>query len=278
MTETHFEIFQWVNVPLLAFIFGALIGSFLNVVVYRLPRRKSIAFPPSACSSCNVLISRYDNIPILSWLLLRGRCRSCKASISPRYIYVEVSTAALFALITWKFPPKSLVTGIDLVALLYLASISIALALIDLETHTLPNRIVLPSYLVGAVLMGASAIARGDFYPFERGLLGAAVMWSSYFLMAMAYGGGMGFGDVKTAGALGLFLGYLGWKVLIVGAFSAFILGGVFALALIATKKVKLRSGIPFGPWMLIGAWIGIFLGGVIAEGYSNLFGFTQVM
>ena len=163
-------------------------------------------------------------------------------------------------------------------ALLYLAAMSIALALIDIETHTLPNRIVFPSYLVGTLFIGASAIARGDFYLFERGILGAALMWSLYFLMAMAYGGGMGFGDVKTAGVLGLFLGYLGWKVLIVGAFSAFILGGVFALALIVTKKVKLRGGIPFGPWMLIGAWIGIFLGGAIAQGYLNLFGFAQVI
>jgi leader peptidase (prepilin peptidase)/N-methyltransferase len=103
-------------------------------------------------------------------------------------------------------------------------------------------------------------------------------MWSLYFVMAMVYSGGMGFGDVKTAGALGLFLGYLGWKVLIVGAFSAFILGGVFSIALIVTKKAKIQSGIPFGPWMLFGAWIGIFLGGGIAQGYLNLFGLTQVI
>lgn len=263
---------------ILAFVFGALIGSFLNVVVYRLPRKKSIVRPQSACTSCNVVISGYDNIPIFSWILLKGKCRSCKSSISPRYVFVEIGTATLFALITWKFAPKSLATTLDLIALLYLAAISIALALIDLETHTLPNRIVLPSYLVGLLLLGASAVASANFYPLERGLLGAVLLWGVYFIMAMAYGGGMGFGDVKTAGALGLFLGYLGWKVLIVGAFSAFLLGGIFALVLMATKRAKLHSGIPFGPWMLIGAWIGIFLGGAIAQGYLNLFGFSQVI
>ncbi len=263
---------------IIGFIVGALIGSFLNVVVYRVPRKKSIVRPPSACTSCNVVISGYDNIPILSWLLLRGKCRNCNCSIPPKYLFIEIGTATLFALITWKFAPKSLATTLDLIALLYLAAISIALALIDLETHTLPNRIVLPSYLVGIFLLGASAIASANFYPFIRGILGAIILWSLYFIMAMAYGGGMGFGDVKTAGALGLFLGFLGWEVLIVGAFSAFLLGGVFALALIVTKRVKLHSGIPFGPWMLMGAWVGIFLGGAIAQGYLDLFGFSQVI
>jgi leader peptidase (prepilin peptidase)/N-methyltransferase len=137
---------------------------------------------------------------------------------------------------------------------------------------------VLPSYVVGTILMGASAIATGNFYSFERALIGAMVLWSLYFVMAMAYPGGMGFGDVKTAGAIGLFLGYLGWKVLIVGAFSAFVLGGCFAVGLIFTKRARPKSGIPFGPWMLVGAWIGIFLGGGIAQGYLNLFGFNRVL
>jgi leader peptidase (prepilin peptidase)/N-methyltransferase len=198
--------------------------------------------------------------------------------ISPRYLLVEITTATLFTLITWKFPPTSLSTTLDLLALLYLAAVSITLALIDLDTHTLPNRIVLPSYIVGTFLMGASAFVSGELTSLTRALVGAVLMWSLYFLMAIAYNGGMGFGDVKTAGALGLFLGYLGWKVLIVGAFSAFLLGGIFALGLIVTKKAKTRTGIPFGPWMLIGAWIGIFLGGAIAQGYLNLFGLTQII
>jgi len=263
-------------VPILAFVLGSLIGSFLNVVIYRLPRRKSVVSPKSACPHCNVLISGYDNIPIFSWLILRGKCRSCRTRISVRYIFIEIVTATLFALIAWKFPPVTAAKALELVALLYLAAISIVLALIDLETHTLPNRIVLPSYIIGSVLMGASAIASGDFYSLGRAFLGATVMWLLYLFMALTYNGGMGFGDVKTAGALGLFLGYLGWTVLIVGAFSAFVLGGIFALGLMMTKKVKLKSGIPFGPWMLVGAWIGIFLGGGIAEGYLNLFGLTQ--
>ena len=124
--------------------------------------------------------------------------------------------------------------------------------------------------------MSASSVASGEFYPLRRAALGAVLMWIIYFSMAMAYKDGMGFGDVKTAGALGLFLGYLGWKILIVGAFTAFALGGIFALGLLISRKANTKSGIPFGPWMLVGAWIGIFLGGRIAETYLSLFGFSN--
>jgi leader peptidase (prepilin peptidase)/N-methyltransferase len=261
---------------IIAGIAGALIGSFLNVVVYRLPRGQSIISPASACPLCHQQIRSFDNVPILSWLYLHGKCRNCRAGISLRYPLVEIATATLFILILWRFPPTSIGTTLDLLALLYLASISVALGLIDLDTHTLPNRIVLPSYIVGAILMLASAISMGQAQPLIRAVIGAALMWLIYLFMALAYKGGMGFGDVKTAGALGLFLGYLGWKVLIVGAFAAFFLGGVFALALLITRRVSVKSGIPFGPWMLVGAWVGIFLGGGIAQNYLSLFGLSQ--
>ena len=261
---------------IIAAVVGALVGSFLNVVIFRVPRKLSVITPASACPNCNSPILGRDNIPVFSWLLLKGKCRACRREISIRYPLVEMATATLFVLVLWRFPPTSLKETFDLISLLYLAAISIALALIDWDTHTLPNRIVLPSYVVGVVLMSASGILAGDLQPLARAVIGAAVMWSLYFLMALTYNGAMGFGDVKTAGSLGLFLGYLGWKILIVGAFSAFFLGGIFALGLLISRKANSKSGIPFGPWMLVGAWVGIFLGGGIAHRYLLLFGIGQ--
>ena len=248
-------------------------GSFLNVVVYRIPLKRSIVSPPSACTECGIRIKGYDNIPVLSWLLLRGECRSCKAPISVRYPIVELSTGVSFGIVAWKFHGNAVSL---LTAFLYLAAVSIALALIDLDTHTLPNRIVFPSYLVGVLLLGATGLIHSDHAAIYRGLFGMAALALFYFGTALVYPGGMGMGDVKFAGVLGLFLGYLGWDVLLVGAFSAFVLGGFFALALIVSRKANRTSGIPFGPWMLTGAWVGVFFSTTIVQQYLSLFGLSS--
>ena len=254
-------------------VFGSLVGSFLNVVIYRIPLKRSIVSPPSACTDCGMRIKGYDNIPVLSWLLLRGKCRSCNTAISMRYPIVELSTGIFFGIVAWKFHGSALSL---LVAFLYLAAVSIALALIDLDTHTLPNRIVLPSYLVGILLLGASAFVSGNGGAIFRALFGMIALGLFYFGMALIYPGGMGMGDVKFAGVLGLFLGYLGWDVLLVGAFSAFVLGGFFALVLIVFRRANRTSGIPFGPWMLMGAWVGVFFSTTIVQQYLSLFGLSN--
>ena len=254
-------------------MFGSLVGSFLNVVIYRIPIKRSIVSPPSECTECGMRIKGYDNIPVLSWLLLRGKCRSCRAPISMRYPIVELSTGVFFGVVAWKFHGNAISL---LAAFLYLAAVSIALALIDLDTHTLPNRIVLPSYLVGVLLLGATGLIQGDHAGIYRGLFGMAALALFYFGMALIYPGGMGMGDVKFAGVLGLFLGYLGWDVLVVGAFSAFVLGGLFALVLIVSRKANRASGIPFGPWMLTGAWVGVFFSTTIVQQYLSLFGLSN--
>lgn len=218
-------------------------------------------------------IKGYDNIPVLSWLLLRGKCRSCKAPISMRYPIVELSTGVFFGVVAWKFHGNALSL---LAAFLYLAAVSIALALIDLDTHTLPNRIVFPSYLVGVLLLGATGLINDNHAAIYRGLFGMIALGLFYFGMALIYPGGMGMGDVKFAGVLGLFLGYLGWDVLLVGAFSAFVLGGFFALALIVSRRANRTSGIPFGPWMLAGAWVGVFFSTTIVQQYLSLFGLSN--
>ena len=267
-------------------IVGAAIGSFLNVVVYRVPKGLSVVSPPSACPGCGHLIRSWDNIPVLSWLLLGGKCRDCRAPISVRYPLVEAGTALFFGLVGWWALTDSIgdqavsITSagaigfaLSLVAFLYLTGVSVALALIDLDTHTLPDRIVLPAYVVGAVLLGLAALVAGEYGQLLSAGVGLASLWLLYFLMAVLYPGGMGFGDVKLAGVLGLFLGWLGWGPLVVGAFSAFLLGGLFALALLASRRVTRKGGIPFGPWMLAGAWVGIFAGDTSWHWYLALFG-----
>jgi leader peptidase (prepilin peptidase)/N-methyltransferase len=264
--------------------FGLLIGSFLNVVIYRVPNGMSIVSPPSACPHCDTRIKSYDNIPVVSWLILGGKCRACKAAISRRYPLVETGVAVFFAVVViWAlvagpgvgttFGADAIARVFEIAAYLYLAAVSVALALIDLDTHKLPNAIVLPSYLVGAVVLAVAAVTAGDLGALLRAGIGMAALWAAYFVMALVYPGGMGFGDVKLAGVLGLFLGYLGWGQLAVGAFSAFFLGGLFAVILIISGKAHRKSGIPFGPWMLLGAWAGVFLGGTLWNGYLSLLG-----
>ena len=279
---------------LLAALLGMVIGSFLNVVIYRIPAGRSIVSPPSACGSCGARIRPYDNIPVLSWFLLHGECRDCRARISSRYPLVELGTGVFFAIVTlWVISTGGVsellgadlagstvvsplvVTAefITLVAFLYLAAVSTALAMIDLDTHTLPNKIVLPAYPVAAVLLTTAALVAGEPGRLLSALIGAAALFALYLILAIISPGGMGLGDVKLAGLLGLYLGYLGWAPLIVGAFGAFLLGGAFGLVLMATRKAGRRSSIPFGPWMLLAAWLGIFFGDQIAVGYLRLFG-----
>jgi leader peptidase (prepilin peptidase)/N-methyltransferase len=263
-------------------IVGVVIGSFLNVVVYRLPAGRSIVSPPSACGSCGHPVHRRDNVPIVSWLVLRGRCRDCGARISVRYPLVEAGTGLAFLVVALVFLPPvveaSSAEGVTaavlvLVAFLYLASISIALALIDLDTHRLPDAIVLPSYLVGGVLLAGASILNGDPGALLRTGIALVGLFGVYLAMALAYPGGMGFGDVKLAGVLGMYLGWLGWGSLAVGAFAPFVVGGLFAVALIVARRAGRKSRIPFGPWMLVGAWIGVLWGAAIFNSYLQLFG-----
>jgi leader peptidase (prepilin peptidase) / N-methyltransferase len=265
-------------------VLGLLIGSFLNVVIYRVPLGRSVIAPASACPGCSMPIRARDNIPILSWLLLRGRCRNCRTAISWRYPAVELGTGLLFLLAAGLTVPAILeASSIPLaasavlvcLAFLWLAAASVALALIDIDVHRLPDRIVVPSYLVGVLLLGAASLLSGDGERALRAGIAMVALAAAYFLMALIYPGGMGLGDVKLAGVIGLYLGFSGWGALAVGALAAFILAGLFAGVLIATGKATRKSGIPFGPWMLAGAWIGLAVGQPIAAGYLSLFGLT---
>jgi len=246
-------------------LLGLAIGSFLNVVIWRVPRGQSVVSPPSHCPSCGQEVRSRDNVPVISWLLLRGRCRDCREPISVRYPLVEAATSAAFVATSLRF-------GLDaaLPAFLYLAAISVALALIDIDTQRLPNAIVLPSYVVGLVLLGAAAVAQGSYGDLLRAGLGMAALYGFYFGLALLYPAGMGFGDVKLAGVLGLYLAWLGWAELIAGGFLGFLLGGVVGGVLMAVRRAGRKSKIPFGPFMLGGAFIAVLWGGALADLYLD--------
>jgi leader peptidase (prepilin peptidase)/N-methyltransferase len=258
-------VMWWVVAALVALL-GLVIGSFLNVVAWRVPSGQSVVRPPSACPSCGHEIRARDNIPVVSWLVLRGKCRDCAAAISATYPITEAVTALLFVLVFWKFG-----LGIEFVVYAYLAALAVVLTRIDLAVHRLPDVLVLPAYPVVLVLFAVECLLTGEWSPLVAAVIGGAALFILYFGAALVYPGGMGFGDVKLAGVLGLALGWLGWGPLVIGAFSAFLLGGIVGIALIASKKAGRRSGVPFGPFMFGGAAIGIAFGTQIWNAYTGI-------
>jgi leader peptidase (prepilin peptidase) / N-methyltransferase len=253
---------------LLVAILGLVVGSFLNVVVWRVPRGESVVSPPSRCPSCERGIRPRDNVPVLSWLLLRGRCRDCSSPISGRYPAVELATAAVFGLLAWRF-------GADwqLPAFLYLGAVSVALSLIDIDTRRLPNVIVLPSYPVAGVLLLLPAVLDGRWPDLLRAGFGTVALYAFFFAMALIRPGDMGFGDVKLAGVLGCYLGWLSWGVLGVGAFAGFLLGGLYGAALMLVGRAGRKSKIPLGPFLVAGALLSVLVGQEAFDWYRQVMG-----
>lgn len=247
-------------------LLGMLIGSFLNVVVHRVPRGESVVSPPSACPACRSLIRPRDKVPVAGWLLLKGRCRDCNEPISARYPAVEAATAVLFAVMALRFGPDPV-----LPAYLYLAAVGLALALIDLDVRKLPDALTLPSYVVVATLLALGAALGSDSGHLVRALLGGVAMYAFYFALRFAYPAGMGFGDVKLAGVLGMATGWLGWGAWAVGLFAGFVFGGVFGVALIALGRAGRKSKVPYGPFMLLGTLLAVLAGQQLAGAYLAL-------
>lgn len=254
----------------LAVIFAALlglaIGSFLNVVIHRVPAGLSVVSPPSRCPGCEQPIRTRDNIPVLGWLLLRGRCRDCGEPISIRYPVVEALTAVVFVVLTVN-------RGVhwDLPAFLYLGAIGVALAAIDIDHHRLPDKITLPSYAVVAVLLTIAAAVEGDWAALVRAAIAMVALYAFFFVLWFVYPAGMGFGDVKLAGVLGMYLGWVGYGALVVGAFAAFVIGGLAGGLLIALQRGGRKTQIPFGPYMLVGALVGVLVGQAVAAYYVRV-------
>ena len=241
------------------FLFGLVIGSFLNVVIARLPNGRSVVHPPSACPACGGSIRWYDNLPVLSWLWLRARCRNCQARISWRYPAVELLTAVLFLLAGRRFGP-----ALDLVAALLLLAALVAITSIDLDHQIIPDVITLPGIVVGAVL----AIALHPAAWLET-ILGILVGGGLFLVIILASGGGMGGGDMKLGAMMGAFLG---WKLVLVAILLGVFAGGAVAIGLLVTGTKGRKDPVPFGPFLALGAVVSLFWGKAILDWYLGRF------
>jgi leader peptidase (prepilin peptidase)/N-methyltransferase len=240
-------------------LIGLLVGSFLNVVIHRVPLGESIVAPRSRCPSCETAIAAHDNVPVVSWLFLRGHCRHCGATISARYPLVEALTGLTFAAV-------ALVTGAEAELALYLpfAALLIAVAAIDLDHRIVPNKLLMPAAVWAVV---AWAVVDLDFLP--EALIASAAAFTFLLLAALAYPAGMGMGDVKLAGVMGLYLGLSVIPALLV----AFLAGAIVGIGLIARQGGGARKlGVPFAPFMALGGLVGLLAGSELISLYADRF------
>ena len=242
-----------------ALVFGLCVGSFLNVVIARLPEGRSIVSPGSACPRCQRPIAWYDNVPVLSFLRLGARCRHCGGPISWRYPLVELSTGLLFAL-------AALCRGArpELVPALVLVAALVAITGIDLDHQIIPDVMTLPGIAVG---LAFSLLLGEPRWP--DALIGIAVGGLLFFAIIVASGGGMGGGDMKLAAMLGAFLG---WRPLLVAILAAVLSGGVLAIGLLALRRKGRKDAVPFGPFLALGGLVALFWGGRLIDWYLGVF------
>ena len=245
-------------------LFGLAVGSFLNVVIYRVPRKESVVRPRSRCPGCGTQLAERDNIPAVSWVLLRGKCRTCGEPISARYPLVELLTSALFVAAALRF-------GLDWVLPAYLVFFAalVAITFIDLEHYIIPNRVLYPTLFIAIPLLVLAAAAQDQFGHLERALLGAVVAWLFFLVLHLISPRGMGFGDVRLSFLLGLLLGWLDLRHVFLGVFFGFFLGSIVGLVLMALRRRGRKDHIPFGPFLAAGAVIAVLFGASILAWYS---------
>ncbi len=235
-------------VSLLVFIYGLLIGSFLNVVIYRLPENKSIVFPGSHCFNCNTRLKVVDLIPVLSWVFTKGKCRYCGEKVSWQYPLVELITAILFLLLFLNFG-----FSVRFFILLLLISVLIVCSVIDLKYKIIPNKITYPSIIIALIL---SFIL--NHITFISSFIGILIPGGLLLLLALLYGKGLGMGDVKLVAVIGA---VLGWQFTLLGIFIGSFFGAIIGITLMITGVIDRRTRIPFGPLISIGIIISIFYG-----------------
>jgi leader peptidase (prepilin peptidase)/N-methyltransferase len=248
---------------IVAGVFGALIGSFLNVCIYRLPKGRSIVWPGSACGSCGHMLAWFENIPLVSYLVLRGRCRECRSPISLRYPFVELLTAAMFAGAFWYYGPTLL-----LVSRLVFGCALIVLFAIDLEYHLLPNAITIPGIVAGFAF--SLFTPPGWFASLLGIVLGGGVLWAiaeGYYLLR--HEEGLGMGDVKMLAMIGAFVG---WKLTLVTLMMASFAGSLVGLALILSKRGSMKYALPFGTFLALGAALAATVGPGVLDWYLGFY------
>jgi leader peptidase (prepilin peptidase)/N-methyltransferase len=250
---------------LLAFaaVMGLAVGSFLNVCIYRLPRGESLAYPPSRCPRCGKPLAWYDNVPVLSWLFLRGRCRQCGEPISIQYPIVELVTAGIAVLVVLFTPP-----GVLLASRLVLSAMLIVLFVIDLELQILPNIITLPGIAIG---LAFSVFAPpGPLASLAGIALGAGILYgiaAAYY--AVRRQEGMGMGDVKMLAMIGAFLG---WRAVLLTLILSSFAGALIGVVLMTSKREGLRYALPFGTFLALGALAAMLAGDAMLNWYLGLF------
>jgi leader peptidase (prepilin peptidase)/N-methyltransferase len=250
----------------MAVIIGLVIGSFLNVVAYRVPLGLSVVKPPSACPVCDHQIRWYDNIPVIGWMRLGGKCRDCDSPISGRYPLVEAGTGVSFGLVSWLVGPTALLT-----AYLFFAATTIALVLTDIDHKRLPDRIVFTGTGLTVALFIGGSLIEGQTDQLVPAFIGGAAYLVLFFALFMLTPGGFGFGDVKLSFLLGFVMAYSGWEELVVGVFLAFLIGGLIGTGIILFTKRGRKTKMPFGPAMMAGAWLGALWGSGLATWYLGL-------
>ena len=246
-------------------VLGLAVGSFLNVVIYRVPRDESIVSPRSSCPTCGAQIREKDNIPVVSWLVLHGRCRDCQAPISTRYPLVELGCCALFAGTAARFGRQW-----DLPAYLVLFAGLLALSCIDVERMILPKKIVYPLTVLVAALLLLAAAATGRWHDLVIGVICGAGWFAVFFAMNLASPRILGFGDVRLSFVLGLSLGWLGVGYVLLGFFAANLIGAVIGIVLIATKHMDRQSQIPYGVFLAAGCAVAVFAGPEILRPFTH--------
>jgi leader peptidase (prepilin peptidase)/N-methyltransferase len=244
---------------------GLAVGSFLNVVIYRVPIGKSVVTPASACPGCNAPVAPRDNIPVISWLLLRGKCRYCEAPISKRYPIVEALTGLAFAITAVRFGPSWSLPA----ELLFVAGL-IALAAVDLERYLLPRAILYPTVVLVGSTIFVTAAATGQWRRLAIAAICGLGAFATFFLIHFAKPAWLGFGDVRLAGLLGLALGWMGPWYLIIGFMAANLLGAAVGIGLIVANKARRSTPLPYGVFLAAGSLFALWLGASIISWYSH--------
>jgi leader peptidase (prepilin peptidase)/N-methyltransferase len=247
-------------------VLGLLIGSFANVVIYRVPAGRSIVRPASGCPACGSRVRSRDNIPVISWLVLRGRCRDCHAPISVRYPAVEALVGALFAGVGLRFGISW--TGVGEAAL---AAGLVVLAFIDLDHMLLPRKIVYVTLTIVAVVFVAGAATGTQWHRLLVAAISAVVPWAIFFAINFVSPKAMGFGDVRLALLIGFGLGWLGAGYAFLGFLVASVLGSVVGVTMIALGKAGRRTPVPFGTFLAAGAVVAALAGAPVVNWYSTL-------
>ncbi len=244
---------------------GLCVGSFLNVVIHRVPLHESVVRPRSHCPACRAQIAERDNVPIVSWVLLRGRCRACRARIPVRYPLVEAGTAGLFAAAALRLGPAWSLPAFCV----FFASL-LAVSVIDLDHFIIPNRVVYPTLCVTGPLLVLAAAATGGWANLEHAAICGAAGFAALLVVHLVAPHGMGFGDVRLAGVIGMMLGWLGLGYAVLALFLSFLLASVVGVALIVTRLRSRRDAMPFGPFMAMGAVMAVLWGRPILDAYAR--------